>query len=87
MTKKNYPTVGIGEACRLTGVSEKQLRSWEGRYIPDPDRVVCGDRAYRRYTADDIELIKKIHQFQSEGFTLKAAAKKATAANTKGKEN
>ena len=86
MTRQYVPTVGIGEASRLTGVSEKQLRSWAGRFIPEPDRVVCGVRAYRRYTADDIELIRRIKQYQDEGFTLKAAAKKAAAGNLKRKE-
>ncbi len=68
-------TVGIGDAARLTGVSQKQLRNWEGRYFSDPDRVVCGERSYRRYTEADIELIKKIKEYRDQGYTLEAAAK------------
>ena len=75
MSIKFQKTVGIGDAALLTGVSQKQLRSWEGRYFSDPDRVVCGERAYRRYTQADIELIQKIKQYRDQGYTLEAAAK------------
>ena len=75
MSIKFQKTVGIGDATLLTGVSQKQLRSWEKRYFPDPDRVVCGERAYRRYTQADIELIQKIKKYRDQGYTLEAAAK------------
>jgi DNA-binding transcriptional MerR regulator len=70
-------TYSIGDASRITGVSQRKLRSWEGKYIPEPERLVCGDRAYRRYTQDQINLIARINKYQDQGFTLKAAAKKA----------
>ena len=41
-------------------------------------RLVCGDRAYRRYTQAQINLIARIKEYQDQGFTLSAAAKKAT---------
>ena len=71
-------TYSIGDASRITGVSQRKLRSWEGKYIPKPDRSVCGERAYRRYTQAQINLISKIKEYQDQGFTLSAAAKKAT---------
>jgi len=70
-------TCSIGDASRITGVSQRKLRSWEGKYIPEPERIVCGDRAYRRYTQAQINLISKIKEYQDQGFTLSAAAKKA----------
>ena len=70
-------TCSIGDASRITGVSQRKLRSWEGKYIPSPERIVCGDRAYRRYTRAQINLITRIKEFQDQGFTLSAAAKKA----------
>ena len=72
-------TCSIGDASRITGVSQRKLRSWEGKYIPEPERIVCGDRAYRRYTQAQINLISKIKEYQDQGFTLSAAAKKAMA--------
>ena len=77
MTKRFETTFSIGDASRITGVSQRQLRAWEGKYIPQPDRLICGERAYRRYTQAQINLIKRIKAFQDQGFTLKAAAQKA----------
>ncbi len=70
-------THSIGDASRITGVSQRKLRSWEGKHIPNPDRIVCGERAYRRYNQAQIDLIKRIKEYQDQGFTLSAAAKKA----------
>ena len=71
-------TYSIGDASRITGVSQRKLRSWEGKHIPKPDRSVCGERAYRRYTQTQINLIAQIKEYQDQGFTLSAAAKKTT---------
>ena len=78
MTQERIRTYGIGDASRMTGISQKQLRSWEGKFIPMPQKIVSGNFAYRRYTDDEIALIRKIKQYQDEGFTLKIAAKKAS---------
>jgi DNA-binding transcriptional MerR regulator len=76
--KENFEkTYSIGDASRMTGVSQRKLRSWEGKYIPEPERLVCGERAYRRYTQAEIDLIRGIREYQDQGFTLSAAAKKA----------
>jgi len=71
-------TYSIGDASRITGVSQRKLRAWEGKYIPEPDRLICGERAYRRYTQAQINLIVRIREYQDQGFTLSSAAKKAT---------
>ncbi len=71
-------TFSIGDVAKQTGVSLKQLRSWGGKYIPAPTRIVCGKRAYRRYTQEQINLVVKIKEYQDQGFTLKTAAQKAS---------
>ena len=70
-------TYSIGDASKITGVSQRKLRAWEGKYIPEPERIVCGERAYRRYNQAQINLITQIKKYQDQGFTLSAAAKKA----------
>ena len=71
-------TFSIGETAKLTGVSEKQLRNWERRnYIPELDRIIYGDMAYRRFDTEQVRLIKEIKKYLDEGYTLSAAAKKA----------
>ena len=75
--KKN--TFSIGDTAKMTGATQKQIRNWEANgYIPLADRVVCGERAYRRFTQAQVETIRKIRDYLNEGFTLSAAAQKAT---------
>ena len=78
MFEKYEKTFSIGDASELTGVSQKKLRSWGGKCIPEPERIVCGERAYRRYTQKQIDLIVGIKKYQEQGFLLSVAAKKAS---------
>jgi len=69
--------LSIGDTARLCGVTIKQIRHWEAKgYIPKATRVVCGERAYRLFSPDDMQLIQKIKDYLDEGFTLQAAAEK-----------
>ena len=68
-------TYSIGDVENMTGVSQRQIRRWEGKYFPEPERIVCGDRAYRRYSTRDVDLIRKIKHYLDQGFTLPASAK------------
>ena len=78
MTSKFKETFSIGDTAKMTGVTQKQIRNWEAKgYIPEATRVVSGERAYRRFSQDQIEIIQKINDYLDEGFTLQAAAKKA----------
>lgn len=78
MKKNKYSDYGIGEVEEMTGVSQKQLRYWEEkRYIENIDRVVCGDRAYRRYSEDHIKLLKRIKLNLLRGYSLKGAVRNA----------
>ena len=73
-------TVSIGEAARLCGVTVKQIRHWQDRkFIPEPQRVVCGERAYRQFGEEDLEIIKRIKRHLDAGFRLDIAAEKAKA--------
>ena len=70
-------SLSISDASRATGLSQKQLRSYEARgYISEPFKVRCGEIAYRRYTAQHIAEIKAFKRFVDEGFTLQAASRK-----------
>ena len=79
MPQKN--TFSIGDTAEMAGVTQRQIRDWEARsYIPKAQRLICGDRAYRRFTTEQIEIIKKIKSYQDQGFTLQAAARKTKQA-------
>jgi len=72
-------TFSIGDTAKKTGASQKQIRNWEEKgYIPEAERVVSGVRAYRRFNIEQVETIRKIKDYLDEGFTLLAAAQKAT---------
>lgn len=74
----NQKTFSIGDAARFAGVTARQLRNWEDcDYLGKVDRVVCGERAYRRYNLKQVNLAEKIRNFLDEGYTLKMAAQKA----------
>ena len=75
-------TYSIGEASRHTGASIKSIRYWESRgYVPKADRVVCGEKSYRRFKKTDLEIIHRIKKYLGDGFTLAVAAEKAAKEN------
>lgn len=68
-------TVGIGAVVQTCNVTEKQLRYWQDAGYIAPEKVVCGDRTYRRYRESDVALIMEIKKLLDEGFTLSNASK------------
>ncbi len=71
-------TVSISDACKETGFSERQLRSFEARgYIEAPIKVRCGSIQYRRYTPEHIQEIKIFKKYLDQGFKLRFASIKA----------
>jgi DNA-binding transcriptional MerR regulator len=78
-------TYSIGDTAKITGVSQKQIRSWEaGGLIPEASRMISGDRAYRRFTLEHIEIISNIKLYLDQGYTLAMAVKKATGVDYQG---
>ena len=63
MKNVSEKTYLIGDTEKLTGVSQRSLRSWEGKHIAEPSRIPCGLRSYRRYSEMDIKLIKRIKEY------------------------
>ena len=69
--EKSY---SIGDVAKITGITEKQLRFWEEKaYIPEPERVNCGDRSYRRYSEEQIEFLKAVKAYLDYGYQLRRA--------------
>ena len=78
MNQKIKAPFSIGDTAKMTGVTQKQIRNWEDRgYIPTAMRVVCGERAYRYFSLDQIEIITKIKSYLDQGYTLAYASKMA----------
>jgi len=84
---ENDKNFSIGDVARTTGVTMKSIRNWEARgFIPVASRAVCGERAYRRFSMNEVENIRKIREYLDTGFTLSAAAQKANGENLPKKE-
>ena len=80
MNNLKRKTYSIGEAARICGVTEKQIRHWEEKgHMPQPDRVICGKRSYRQFGEAELKQIRRIKKFLDEGFTLASAAKRAAS--------
>lgn len=76
--RTNTRTYGIGDVSKMTGATQKQIRNWEAKgYIPKAARIACGDRAYRRFSLKQVELISRIKGYLDEGYALPVAAEKA----------
>ena len=87
MTFPTKNTFSIGDTAKMTGTTQKQIRHWEAKgYIPEAGRLVSGVRAYRRFTPNQVEIIRQIKGFMDEGFTLSAAAQKVTGKSISTKE-
>ena len=76
--RTNTQTYSIGDTSKMTGATQKQIRNWEARgYIHTAERVVSGNRAYRRFSLKQVELISRIKGFLDEGYALPTAAEKS----------
>jgi DNA-binding transcriptional MerR regulator len=82
MSNESKMTFSIGDTAKMTGATQKQIRHWEASgFIPLVERLVCGERSFRRFTMDDVETIRKIKDYLDEGFTLSSAVNKAFGKN------
>ncbi|MBF0204173.1 MAG: MerR family transcriptional regulator [Desulfamplus sp.] len=69
MTEETY---GISSICELVNRSAAQIRWWEQQgFIPIiTDRISAGKRAYRRYSATDLEMIRTFVGYLDQGLVV-----------------
>jgi DICT domain-containing protein len=61
----------IAQVVDATGIAEGTLRMWERRYgFPEPERLPSG---HRRYSQDDVELVRRVVTDRQAGLSLPAA--------------
>ncbi|MFQ5455096.1 MAG: MerR family transcriptional regulator [Nitrospirota bacterium] len=70
-------TYGTGEACRLVGISQRQLEYWVLIGVVKPDIHPHGSRFFKRFTKKDIEILTYVKRLTDEGFLVSKAAEKA----------
>lgn len=69
-----YSTANV---IKETGATLRQLYYWESLGLVHPQYDKFGLRMYRRYSQNDIELIRKIVSYLKEGYNLQTAGKRA----------
>lgn len=62
---------GIGVAAELTGLGVQNLRLYESRGLLEPERTAGGTR---RYSADDIDRLRRIGDLLAAGLNLAGIA-------------
>lgn len=67
-------TFSISEVAAMVGLTAHTIRAWERRYgLPRPARTAA---THRRYTMDDVEVLRRVKQGVSlKGLSLKLAAR------------
>lgn len=69
--------LAIKDVAERTGIATGTIRMWEQRYgFPDPQRTASG---YRRYTAEDVELLRRVLAYREGGLSVPAALERARA--------
>ena len=53
-------TYSIGAVSKLTGIEKHKLRNWCDQYLTHISKIEIGNTQHRRFTEEDIVLIKKI---------------------------
>jgi excisionase family DNA binding protein len=70
-------TFSIKQVSEMTGVSKNRIREWHDKgLLPHVQWISVGSRNHRRFSEDDINLIKKIDEYQEQGFVLRVAVEK-----------
>jgi DNA-binding transcriptional MerR regulator len=76
--KQKNETFSISQVSDMTGVTKNRIREWHGKgFLPDVQSISVGSRLHRRFSEEDVTLIKVINEYQNQGYTLAAAANKA----------
>jgi DNA-binding transcriptional MerR regulator len=67
----DHGVYGISVAAELTGIGVQNLRFYEARGLLEPDRTEGGAR---RYSANDIDRLRRIADLLAEGLNLAGIA-------------
>jgi DNA-binding transcriptional MerR regulator len=76
MSKKDI-TFSIGAVAKIVGIPKYKLRNWCDRYLTHIQKIEIGNTQHRRFTEEDVKIIKRIAQLMKDGHTLKSAADKS----------
>jgi len=64
---------GINVAAHATGITESTLRRWEAMGLFTSERVCMGNADVRIYSAELVDLLKRVRNLIDSGMQLRAA--------------
>jgi len=68
--KEEDKTCSLGAAAKMAEIPGYRLRQWCDRYLHHIKRIKIGEFQFqRRFTVQDIELIRRIKEYRRKGFT------------------
>ncbi len=69
-------TYGSTEACRLIGISYRQLEYWILIGVITPIMDQRGAKTFKRFSENDLWILKRVKQLTDEGFLVSRAVEK-----------
>jgi DNA-binding transcriptional MerR regulator len=69
-------TYGSAEICRLVGISYRQLEYWILIGVVTPVLHPRGAKTFKRFTEDDLWIIKRVKELTDEGFLVSRTMEK-----------
>ncbi len=67
---------GANEVCKRVGLSPRQLEYWVLIGVVSPEFERHGAKSFRRFTEQDLHILKRIKAMTDEGFLVSRAAQK-----------
>ncbi|MFQ5950154.1 MAG: MerR family transcriptional regulator [Nitrospiria bacterium] len=67
---------GSAEVCRLIGISYRQLEYWVLIGVITPTIDQRGAKTFKRFTEDDLWILKQVKELTDEGFLVSRAVVK-----------
>lgn len=75
---KSTNWLSSSEVIRKLDISLRQLYYWELKGIIQPKVVTQGSREFKRYSEDDLEVLRRVKEFIDQGYTLNSALQRAS---------
>ncbi len=67
---------GANEVCKRVGLSARQLEYWVLIGVVKPASEQHGSKSFRRFTEQDVRVLKQVKAMTDEGFLVSRAAQK-----------
>lgn len=71
---------GSTAVTRELGISLRQLYYWELKGVVHPRVITKGSRAFKRFSLEDVEMLRRVKAYLDEGYTLSSAVERAQQA-------